>query len=283
VHLDATGLVAGLQAKRLGSAHEGVHRMSIMTWEKILRHGGTDGIRQAAKRLGIAGPTNPLHVAGLLSVRSRVGIPAGITRATVRLLLELGCDPQQYDERGYTPGAIYCDAHRWDLLEELRLPINQPLTSRGKRALHYAAEAITDPLIVRTLARQGADPLVADAFGRRPLHLAVKDPLRSLFGLGAFMPAAATCDGHGRTALHYLAFHLVPTPSDLAAVGELIRHGCNPEQQDRDGNEAWELASDPALRDLLRTAAQAHRSRRERAVLAAVVTDTSMAATRRRM
>lgn len=115
--------------------------------------------------------------------------------------------------------------------------VNTRDVTSGQTALHIVTER-RDPVWLRFLTGNGADPNIADKRGVTPLQIAAR--LGFAEGAETLLKAGARVDVTDRTGETPLiaAVH----QGDLALARLLLRHGANPEQTDNSGRSALDYA-----------------------------------------
>jgi len=228
-----------------------------MTWERVLRGDPSpEALHRAARTWGVIDASNPLHIAARIP---------GTTPRTIRVLLDLECDPLAWDDNGESAAAALCASDRWDLYNALHLPVDIVLDDRDHAALHHAA-AMRNAEAIADLVRRKANPLALTAGGWMPLHDALNSNCLgpNLDWLTPLLPSASQVIGRrGLTALHFAASNLSEPDTVLAIVDRLLEAGCDPTATD-----------DRGLRPTARAGHGAVAARIDRAVLEAAAGPT---------
>lgn len=157
----------------------------------------------------------------------------------VRLLRQVGVDPNQPDKAGRTPIFGATDLALIDALFAAGASTKHQ-DRDGKTVLHRPCSA----KVVKRLLENGADPNARDGAGHVPLHHCLELP-----ALVCLLSASAKVNAQDRQGRSPLMTHLEADRVPLAAV--LLAHDADPEQRDEVGETAIFFARSTATMRLL--------------------------------
>lgn len=162
-------------------------------------------------------------------------------------LISAGADPNQVDAKGETPlylAASRLDAPMCELLLRRGARVNAGRYADGTTPLMAVLKAggptATKTAIAELLLSAGADHLLADSNGDMPMHVAPLELMPTLISAGASVNCT---NAKGRTPLFF--------GGSRQRIDFLLHYGADANVRDTDGNTAFDVVADPALKSYL--------------------------------